>query len=1200
MAELLPLPRQSMTEEEFYSDLSNFIPIGSLTVKSSSPGKLGDTWVERVETLLPSPLFPLSSKSKRWIRTFTKIHPQDPHYLLYRIYIVPADVGRRYLQRTSSEWSHLRKLIERLNASREAWEGVKPIDELDKDSFFSNDPSQSATRDSLFYLFNTLPSPVPSLSTISCPFAKKAIFSVLDHGHELLGLKAELYTYQRRTAASMILRETEPALALDPRLETLRATDGRPFYYDHNTGLLLRQPRLYEEARGGILAETMGFGKTLICLATILATRGHWPQIPPEYSVEQHPTRPRVGSLMEMAAASTNRKLIPWKAFLLDHASQGFEYTKCEAMLAASVPSYVIPAPGAWRSRRLGTMRSGKLIRLCSTTLVIVPSNLFNHWKNEISLHLKGDALQVLYIDNNEIRLPAADSLSKYDLILMSKMRIKQEMSLTSSLQNLCQCTGGEGCQCSPSATYHSPLEDLHLLRIIVDEGHDFSSFGRTNSAIFALQKLHVERRWIVSGTPSPGLLGVEVSTSVQETFGTARSHDPIAIRRILESRRTDFVDHQEEASVKKSALLQERKDLEKLGSIVADFLNLKPWANVKGGEDQASWKQCIMPDTDGKRKPKSLRSLLESLVVRHRIEDIEREIGLPPLHNHTVYLKPRWQDKLSINLFMLTLTANAVTSERVDQDYMFHPKNRAALNQLIANLRQSAFYWTSFQPEEIRKTIEISRSYMEKLGHWEPASNRFVPHHDSQKEDFVLLQEAMQTSEKALGSPSWSAFARIHELGLYVDDFPENAMHEWSLVDHQSDEPLLLGATQLTKAQNYVDTHLYELDPASGLGAAGVDVAAMLWKDVKTSSEHSANVETHANGSPNGANKGLESTKSTSTQKPQSKGTHTISRAKPSPSPRKSMSLSGNITPYHMRQEDEQHIRQPMQNLTLKSALKRSPTKQQVEVFSPGSPLIRTRLCGTASAKLSYLIDRLSSLHQKEKIIVFYEGDNIAYYIAQALELLDIRFLIYTGSLSMARKSTYLATFNATESFRVLLMDVHQAAHGLHIASASRVFFVNPVWQPTVEAQAIKRAHRIGQKKPVYVETLVLKDTIEDQMLQRRKQMSAQEHQKAEKSLVDDSVMEQLLKNARFIPLEPEEMENVRHQMAELRVPQQIFGRQDRAGIHHDPDADLIFPEGVQTPKSKKRKIVAAGKSSPRNGESPSSERAARVGFQL
>lgn len=150
--------------------------------------------------------------------------------------------------------------------------------------------------------------------------------------------------------------------------------------------------------------------------------------------------------------------------------------------------------------------------------------------------------------------------------------------------------------------------------------------------------------------------------------------------------------------------------------------------------------------------------------------------------------------------------------------------------------------------------------------------------------------------------------------------------------------------------------------------------------------------------------------------------------------------------------------------------------------------------------------------------------------------------------------------------------MNVYEAAHGLHIASASRVFFVNPVWQPNVEAQAIKRAHRIGQIRPVYVETLVLRDTLEDQMLRRRKGMTPQEHHKAERSLLDDNTMSTIIQNACFIPLPEDQIHDIEKQVAKLEIPQQLFARVGKGeGDVDDPDADLIFSEDV--PMSKKRK---------------------------
>ena len=326
-----------------------------------------------------------------------------------------------------------------------------------------------------------------------------------------------------------------------------------------------------------------------------------------------------------------------------------------------------------------------------------------------------------------------------------------------------CNCSLDEDCHCSIEE-HKSPLMEVHFLRVIMDEGHEFSSSGHRSSVYWALQKLCVDRKWIVSGTPASGLLGVEVGTATHETSHSAADDHVSANLNLLEARRNE------------SALVQERKDLEKLGVIVAGFLQIKPWANSKE-HDPASWSKYIVPYSDGRRKVGSLKTLLDSLVVRHRIEDIEADIQLPPLHNRVVYLRPSWHDKLSLNLFILTLTANAVTSERVDEDYMFHTKNRGALNKLINNLRQSGFYWTSFSPGDIAKTIKVSRAYLEE-------QSGSV----GKEADCLLLKQAIETGENALDCPSWRSFADLNEIGIFVDSFPKNAQDSWSLVPRTGD----------------------------------------------------------------------------------------------------------------------------------------------------------------------------------------------------------------------------------------------------------------------------------------------------------------------------------------------------------------------------------------------------------------------------
>lgn len=887
----------------------------------------------------------------------------------------------------------------------------------------------------------------------------------------------------------------------------------------------------------------MGLGKTLICLAAIVATKGHWPKIPPQYSINLNPIRTKTGTLMQMTAATIGREQIPWKTFFQAKSEAGEDHAGCVKLLERNVGSYIItPTSSSNRVRRAALTPKEERIYLCTATLIIVPQNLFFQWTNQIALHLYKGSLKVLYMDTIDIRMPPIANLLSYDIILMSKNRFEREMKSVETGNYSYQSKDEDRPRCG-DPQYRSPLRNIHFLRIIVDEGHDFASSMRKNKSIWALGNLLVERRWIVSGTPTAGLLGVELDLAVNETG--ANSSNQASEQDILETRRFEFL------------LKQERQDLERLGRIVIDFLRIRPWANVNR-EDLASWQKYIMPSQDGNRKPKSLRSILESLVVRHRIEDVDADIQLPPLQNRVVYLEPSWHDKLSINLFILTLTANAVTSERTDQDYMFHQSNRAQLDLLITNLRLSGFYWVSFPPKLIIDTLDICRSYLDRKSISDPYSCDTT-------EDYVLLKQVMETGYQALASSSWKAFAEFQELGIFVEGFPEDSCNPWSLIQREAEDPLLTAATQLIKAQKHVDSHLYSSNPAHGLAELGISVMKAFEQknEVDTEQENSTEFGTPKSKRISHQAKSSPSSKNLADLRLTEK--HTMSKARGSFSSRKIEHIQGRSA--------ERHTEYVCTTQKLKSALKAATSSENktVEALPSESPLARAKIIGTASSKLSYLIDRVLALQQEEKILIFYRGDHIAYFIAQAFDLLNVRYLIYAGTIKTDRRSIYITTFNKTETFRVMLMDVRQAAHGLHIASASRVFFVNPEWHPNVEAQAIKRAHRIGQIRPVYVETLVLKGTLEDQMLQRRKRMTTEEHQTAQKSLIDDPVMKEMIENLKPIVLSQDEISNPRRQIAHLRKPQSIFGRIGKEALGTDsPDSDLILPEGTSSWKAK------------------------------
>lgn len=217
-------------------------------------------------------------------------------------------------------------------------------------------------------------------------------------------------------------------------------------------------------------------------------------------------------------------------------------------------------------------------------------------------------------------------------------------------------------------------------------------------------------------------------------------------------------------------------------------------------------------------------------------------------------------------------------------------------------------------------------------------------------------------------------------------------------------------------------------------------------------------------------------------------------------------------------------------------------PIEVDESYLPANSPYLKSRIIGTTSAKLSYLISQILKYYEQEKILVFYDSDNVAYYIAQMLELLHIKHEIYAKSLAAHLKAEYVVRFDQETQDRVLLMDVRNAAFGLNLPSASRIFFVNPVCRPNIEAQAIKRAHRIGQTQKVYVETLVLKGTIEEKMLERSKRMTRSEHHSA-KALEDDGGIREIIQSAKVLPVLERE-KNARGQMAPLEESQQLWAR--------------------------------------------------------
>ena len=73
---------------------------------------------------------------------------------------------------------------------------------------------------------------------------------------------------------------------------------------------------------------------------------------------------------------------------------------------------------------------------------------------------------------------------------------------------------------------------------------------------------------------------------------------------------------------------------------------------------------------------------------------------------------------------------------------------------------------------------------------------------------------------------------------------------------------------------------------------------------------------------------------------------------------------------------------------------------------------------------------------------------------------------------------------FQTDDGCKLFLISLKAGGLGLNLTAAEYVFLLDPWWNPAVEAQAIDRAHRIGQTRQVFAYRLIAKDTVEEKVL--------------------------------------------------------------------------------------------------------------------
>ena len=173
---------------------------------------------------------------------------------------------------------------------------------------------------------------------------------------------------------------------------------------------------------------------------------------------------------------------------------------------------------------------------------------------------------------------------------------------------------------------------------------------------------------------------------------------------------------------------------------------------------------------------------------------------------------------------------------------------------------------------------------------------------------------------------------------------------------------------------------------------------------------------------------------------------------------------------------------------------------------------LVLAERAGEPSAKLETLCAQLAELRAEgHKAIVFSQFTKLLGLLRPRLAEAGIA-CEYLDGRTVDRKAR-VERFQQDPDCPVFLVSLKAGGLGLNLTAAGYVFLLDPWWNPAVEAQAVDRAHRIGQQRPVFAYRLIARDTVEEKIveLQRRKRRVADAILAADASVMEALTVDDL-----------------------------------------------------------------------------------------
>jgi len=154
--------------------------------------------------------------------------------------------------------------------------------------------------------------------------------------------------------------------------------------------------------------------------------------------------------------------------------------------------------------------------------------------------------------------------------------------------------------------------------------------------------------------------------------------------------------------------------------------------------------------------------------------------------------------------------------------------------------------------------------------------------------------------------------------------------------------------------------------------------------------------------------------------------------------------------------------------------------------------------------AKLETLLEQLGEvIDEGHKVLVFSQFTSFLAILRHHLDGRGQTYEYLDGKTT--DRQARVTRFQEDPDCRLFLVSLKAGGQGLNLTAADYIYILDPWWNPAVEAQAVDRAHRIGQTRRVFAYRLIARDTVEEKILalQARKRELADSIVRADENMI-------------------------------------------------------------------------------------------------